>query len=122
MTVIAFGLIVSFLRLGVYAGRYPTAVSTWGRLVAGPWWMPRYDIIWIAPICTTAAAVAGAAIVYTSPIQPQFSAAVSVGTIIAIATLAGPTMLKWDHTGHHMFARPVRAKTRQPSIEPLVNL
>ena len=94
----AVGLTTAIVRLGTYMGTRLPPISVWGRFATGQWFIPAYDIVFVAPLACVAAAVGTCFL--ASSLNASF--AVSLGCVcsstLLVAFLGGPIKRRWQLT------------------------
>jgi hypothetical protein len=97
----AAGAVLAMIRFGVYANGYRPPIGLLGRVLAGRWVIPGYDVILVAPVCTLLVAVAVAQGLRAADLPGSVVLAASLAASITAATELGPDLRAWRLTGHH---------------------
>ncbi|MBI3099707.1 MAG: hypothetical protein HYY93_15970 [Planctomycetes bacterium] len=101
----AFGLLslcIAAVRFLIYFGVYSAPLSLWGRFRLGRWIMPRYDVVFLAPLACLAMGVGAPFFLkgYLHLDGPTTSL-VMIPLCLWIGVDLGPSVRDWDRTGSH---------------------
>lgn len=106
-----FGLTFCVIaRLGVYLAGYRSPMNFWGRLFTLRWIMPRYDVIFLAPLLMVFFTAATPLLLWGQWQQPpQIVAAAAVFIVLTVGLNLGPPLERWRMTGHHRIVPDLNA-------------
>jgi hypothetical protein len=98
---ISVAILAAPMRLAVYIYRYRSPISLWGRIVRQWGIIPRYDVVFVAPLLAIAIGVVGQGALWTAPLPPAAVAATTIAAVLLVALNAGPSLARWSLTGGH---------------------
>ncbi len=101
---IAHGLLCGLFvlgRLGFYAAYHRPPISLAGRVATRRLLIPGYDVVYIAPLVTTAAAFALPAALLWIGITPIVAMPLATTATIWLAVALPPDYERWHYTGHY---------------------
>lgn len=99
-------------RVVAYCGGCHPPISLGGRLATGRLVIPRYDVVFIAPIAAIVARIAIRKVALEVGLPPDVAFGLSVGAALLILALAGPDLVRWRLTGHHRMAPTIPSAQR----------
>jgi hypothetical protein len=116
------GAILAFLRfVSRFAGRLPP-ISILGRIATGNFFIPRYDQIFLAPLCICATAIglagARALVSFSDPVLAGISATV----LGAMALGLPPSPNRWRLTGGYRMIARVNRQQPPKRYPPLISV
>ncbi|MHC4153373.1 MAG: hypothetical protein ACYST6_00385 [Planctomycetota bacterium] len=111
---IAFVLNVVFFRTFTYAGIYRPPISLLGRIFTGRLIIPRYDKIFLAPICILLAGTLLPAVLVRAGMNPVWSLELSFFVALFLALSLPPKLRDWRLTGPHRIGRQVQTLRPRP--------
>jgi hypothetical protein len=107
---------VAFLRIAVYGGAHRPPISLMGRIFTGRLIIPRYDKIFIAPICILLAGIPLPFVLYLCGVATVWNFEICFFLIFFLAFSLPPTFNKWRLTGAYRIGRRVqRLRPRPPN-------
>jgi hypothetical protein len=104
---IAFAI---FSRLWVYVFGYPPPISLLGRIATGRLIIPRYDVVFIAPLAASIVALLFERAATGLGLAPLFAAPIACGLVTWLALALPPRRMDWIYTGGQRNAYHFRAK------------
>jgi hypothetical protein len=96
---IVFGVIVALVRWITYAAGHVAPISLWGRLRYGPLLVPRFDQIYVAPVCTALVACFAPGALHAMGLGVMPALAASIALTLAAAINLPPSRYHWKLTG-----------------------
>ena len=92
-------------RLLNYAAYRSAPISLRGRLRYGPLFLPRYDQVYFAPLCTAALALAAPLAMWKLGVDDMATLCATIALTLAAAINLPPTKYAWTLTGGHQSPR-----------------
>jgi hypothetical protein len=105
------GVAVALFRWVAYAAGHCAPISLWGRLRYGPLLVPRFDQIYVAPICTAVIACVAPGALHALGLGVIAAFAASIALVLAAAINFPPTRYQWKLTGAY---RVMHLEDRRP--------
>jgi hypothetical protein len=113
---VPFAVLAAFLRIVVYGGIYRPPISLMGRIFTGRLIIPRYDKIFIAPICILLAGIPLPLVLQYCGLVTLWNFEICFFLIFLLAFSLPPTLNKWRLTGAYRIGRHAQQlRTRPPS-------
>ena len=88
-------------RLVLYCWNYRPPISLWGRIRTLRWIIPRYDYVFLAPLCTAMVAVAAPFAAAAIGLGEEIAIPISLTLVLLITSAQEQTLRDWRLTGHH---------------------
>jgi hypothetical protein len=105
---------IAFFRTGFYTLRYRAPISLLGRLITGRLIIPRYDKVFIAPICIILAGTIFPLVLYLLRLEPGDLLECSLFMVVFLTFAMPPTLKTWRLTGAHRMANLPRSPRQTP--------
>ena len=96
---------VAFVRFVIYAGSNQAPISLWGRIFTFNWIIPRYDYVYIAPVCIILAGVLTPLMLGWIGVPPQLCSELTIFTVLLLAFSMPPNLQKWRLTSASRITR-----------------
>jgi hypothetical protein len=103
------------LRVGIYVYTHLPPISLLGRLATGRLIIPRYDVIFVAPLLAMVASPAGLVAFPEVGLPGYAGSAVGAGLAVGLLLSAGPDRVKWQLTAPARLVPLVKPPARQPA-------
>ncbi len=97
----AFCVLIAVVRLSKYIAGCAPPTSVFARIATGQLIMPRYDQIFVAPLCILLFGWWGPLLLWKLGLPPVLLPALCVGIIVLMAVGMGPTLELWKFTGQY---------------------
>jgi hypothetical protein len=110
------GFSIAFFRWVNYAAGHSAPISLWGRLRYGPLLVPRFDQVYVAPLCVVALAIVTPGALHALGMAPMAAFTASVAVSLAAAINLPPTKYQWKLTGAHQVPRSFRNGEGKPEF------
>jgi hypothetical protein len=111
--------LAAFMRLSAYINPYRPPISLFGRFSAGRIIIPRYDIIFVAPVCILLIGLLAPYFLCWFGIDEIWCLEITIFLIFFIAFAMPPKLQKFNLTGHHRIAKLPKALQKQRPPRPL---
>ena len=103
---------MAMIRWGVYVGCprfgcYCSPISFWGRIFTGRLIIPRYDQVFICPICILLAGIFAPRLFALMGVAAGFSAELTLFVVLVLALGMPPNLKKWRLISASRITRPV---------------
>lgn len=108
-------LIAAISRLGAYVKDCLPPISLPGRLATGRLVIPRYDVIFVAPVLAVAAAAVGPVCAAALGQPAYLGSAIGSGVAFAVLLTMGPERARWQLTAPARLVPAGKPPTRQPA-------
>ena len=109
-------LLVAFIRTLVYAAEYRPPISLTGRIFTGRLIIPRYDKIYIAPLCILLVGIPLPLLLHRYGLITAWNLEICFFLIFFLAFSLPPTLNKWRLTGAYRIGKHVQSlRPRPPS-------
>jgi hypothetical protein len=95
------GLMVGGLRALAYTFGHAPPISLAGRILTGRLIIPRYDYIFIAPLCVAVSGAAAMPLLHSLGVRLEAAFAASVALVSGLAFTMRPSFNTWRLTGAH---------------------
>jgi hypothetical protein len=96
-----FAIFISFLRLIQYRAGFAATLSLLGRLRTARWILPRFDIVYVAPLLIWLLVLTVVSIEMLTDLPLSVLAAILSGGATFISLACPPGLEKWKLTGSH---------------------
>jgi hypothetical protein len=103
------------LRVGIYMYAHLPPISLLGRLATGRLIIPRYDVIFVAPLLAMVASPAGLVVFLEVGLPGYAGSAVGAGLAVGILLTAGPDCVRWQLTAPCRLVPLFKPPARQPA-------
>jgi hypothetical protein len=117
---IAHGCILVFLVIGrtlTYVVGYPPPISLLGRIRTGRWIIPRYDQVFLAPLCTALVGVLATDRFRPGNLGDDIWMPIGVAMGVMITLTTPPTLAQWRLTGEHRIIPTANQKSAQGYVK-----
>ena len=91
-------------RIWIYAYGYAPPISLLGRIATGRLIIPRYDVVFLAPLAATVAAIVFEWAATSYGMRAFTSLPIGCGLLIWLSLALPPRRKDWHFTGHHRLA------------------
>jgi hypothetical protein len=99
------------VRIWRYLGyTYRAPIQFWGRIATFRWIIPRFDQVFVTPLCAFFSQIAMAYALHLRGLGPEVFVPVAIATGLIITLGGGPSLERWRLTGKHRI---------QPSVQTL---
>jgi hypothetical protein len=88
-------------RLGIYAHGYDDTLTFWARIRLLRWIIPRYDQIFVGPLCTLVAGPMTVAFLHGCGCPLYVSLPIACAMVMIVAMTTPPRLKRWRLTGQH---------------------
>ena len=112
--VLFFITYVVLFRTFTYAGIYRPPINLWGRIFTGRLIIPRYDKIFLAPICVMLAGTLLPVVLGRVGMNRMWSFELSSFVVLFLALSLPPKLRDWRLTGPHRIGRHVQSLRPRP--------
>jgi hypothetical protein len=110
------GAALAIFRTAIYAGSYRPPVNLFGRVATGRLIIPRYDKIFVAPVCIVLAATLLPAALSAAGLDKAWAFKGSIFLVLFLTLALPPALKSWALTGAHRVGRQAQSvRPRQPS-------
>jgi hypothetical protein len=109
-------LILCLIRLAIYLSGYRAPISLLGRFATGQILIPRYDIVFLAPMSSMAALYLCYHALLAAGLDSGLAIGISVWIAYLILLLAGPSLEQWRFTGNHRLSPGMKANQTTEQI------
>jgi hypothetical protein len=92
---------LAMLRLSIYRPGYTPPMNLWGRIVTLRWIVPRYQQLYLGPLCTVAAPWAFLYVSSRWRIPLEIAVPPAIALTLFVALSCKPSLRTWRLTGHH---------------------
>jgi hypothetical protein len=103
------------LRVGIYMYTHLPPISLLGRLATGRLIIPRYDVIFVAPLLAMVASPAGLFAFQEVWLPGYAGSAIGAGLAVGILLTAGPDRVRWQLTAPCRLVPLLKPPARQPA-------
>lgn len=101
------------LSIAVLLGSNGAPISLLGRIATGRLYLPKYDIVWLAPVTACFVYTLGMLLGYAAGASIVVAMGLSIAAAIACYEWLSPSRLEWRLTGHHrIICRPPLARKK----------
>jgi hypothetical protein len=97
-------------RLWIYLFGYPPPISLFGRIATGRFIIPKYDVVFVAPLAAAVIALLFNDLATRAEIAPLVATPIACGVVTWLALALPPRRIEWIYTGGHRVAYQFRAK------------
>jgi hypothetical protein len=111
---VLFAVYVAWLRWWVYGLAHRPPISLWGRIFTFRWIIPRYDMIYVAPICVLLAGTLVPFALGRAGLDRTWNFELSFFLIFLLAFSLPPRLREWSLTGPHRIAKRVQSVRARP--------
>jgi hypothetical protein len=88
-------------RVFMYCRAHHPPINLWGRIFTFRWIIPRYDYVFIGPLCMVLFGATLPAALYAIGLGASFCVPIGLAAVYASAVLIGPSFDTWQLTGNH---------------------
>ncbi|MFA7230714.1 MAG: hypothetical protein WC071_05545 [Victivallaceae bacterium] len=110
-----FTIVACIIRLAIYLSGAKPPISFWGRILNGYFLIPKYDYVFVTPLCAIAVCVFTEYFMPKSTKYAIWSFEAAVFAILCICMGFPPTLNKWRNTGAF---RIIRNKKQENLLSP----
>jgi hypothetical protein len=114
----AHGLFICFIlwtamgRAGIYAGIYRPPINLWGRIFTFRWIIPKYDKVFVAPICILLVGILTPLALNSVGIKPLWGVELSFFLTLFLAFSLPPKLKQWRLTGPYRISKMAQTPSR----------